>query len=431
MSLKKRAISGVKWTTISTIVVVAVSMLKLSVLARFLDKSDFGLMALVNVVLAFMGLFMDMGLTSAILHKQNISKNEYSSLFWLNFGFSFFLYVIIILLSPTISSFYDEIELENILYMMGLSLVFSALGRQFKTIEQKNFNFKLISMIDIVTHILSLILAIYLVLNKFGVYSLVYSALFQFFVSNLVFLILGVHKNGLKLYFRFEETKPFLKIGIYQVGGQSISYFSKNFDILIIGKLLGSEVLGAYNLAKQLVGKPIGLLNPILTKVATPSFSIIQNNKLLLKEKYLDFINLGSSLSFFFYGFIILFASIIVDVLYGEEFNNIVNLVRILAVYYYLRSVFNYSGSLLTALGRTDLDFYWNCLSLFVFPTFIYLGAFNGVYGVGWSLVLAMLLSIYPYWKFLIHKMVDCSFGEYIQQTIPNLKIAKVLYKKK
>ena len=118
MSLKKRAISGVKWTTISTIVVVAVSMLKLSVLARFLDKSDFGLMALVNVVLAFMGLFMDMGLTSAILHKQNISKNEYSSLFWLNFGFSFFLYVIIILLSPTISSFYDEIELENILYMM-------------------------------------------------------------------------------------------------------------------------------------------------------------------------------------------------------------------------------------------------------------------------------------------------------------------------
>jgi PST family polysaccharide transporter/teichuronic acid exporter len=314
---------------------------------------------------------------------------------------------------------------------MGLSLVFSALGRQFKTIEQKNFNFKLISIIDIVTHVLSLILAIYLVLNKFGVYSLVYSALFQFFVSNLVFLILGVHKNGLKLYFRFEETKPFLKIGIYQVGGQSISYFSKNFDILIIGKLLGSEVLGAYNLAKQLVGKPFGLLNPILTKVATPSFSIIQNNKLLLKEKYLDFINLGSSLSFFFYGFIILFASIIVDVLYGEEFNNIVNLVRILAVYYYLRSVFNYSGSLLTALGRTDLDFYWNCLSLFVFPTFIYLGAFNGVYGVGWSLVLAMLLSIYPYWKFLIHKMVDCSFGEYIQQTIPNLKIAKVLYKKK
>ena len=74
MTIKKQAISGVKWTTVSTIIIAISALLKISVLARFLDVSDFGLMALVTFVLGFMDLFMDMGLTSAILHKQNIKK---------------------------------------------------------------------------------------------------------------------------------------------------------------------------------------------------------------------------------------------------------------------------------------------------------------------------------------------------------------------
>ena len=63
-----------------------VSMLKISVLARFLDKEDFGLMALIMVVIGFTNLFSDMGITTAILHRQEISKKEYASLYWLNVG---------------------------------------------------------------------------------------------------------------------------------------------------------------------------------------------------------------------------------------------------------------------------------------------------------------------------------------------------------
>ena len=228
------------------------------------------------------------------------------------------------------------------------------------------------------------------------------------------------------MFFKFDDTKPFLKIGVYQVGGQAINYFGKNFDTLIIGKILGSEILGGYDLAKQLVSKPIGLLNPILTKVATPSFSLIQNNKKLLKEKYLYFIKMGSSLSFLFYSFIIIFASVIVKILYGEEFQDITNLVRVLAIFYYLRSVFNYTGSLITALGRTDLDFYWNFVFLFFILLFVLIGSYYGIYGVAWSLVFAMLLSIYPYWRFLINKMIIMDFLEYLKEIIPS--VSKLFY---
>ena len=96
MNIKQKAISGIKWTTISTLSLAVTELLKISILARYLDKEDFGLMALVTFVLGFTNLFVDMGLTSAILHKQDISKNEYASLYWLNFGFSIILFVIII-----------------------------------------------------------------------------------------------------------------------------------------------------------------------------------------------------------------------------------------------------------------------------------------------------------------------------------------------
>ena len=93
--IKKGVVSGIKWTSLGTIIIAVVAILKLSILARFLDKADFGLMALVTFVMGFMNLFNDMGLTSAILHKQNITDKQYASLYWLNIGFSIILYILL------------------------------------------------------------------------------------------------------------------------------------------------------------------------------------------------------------------------------------------------------------------------------------------------------------------------------------------------
>ena len=124
MSIAKKATKGVKWTTLSTITIALCGILKISILARFLETSDFGLMALVTFVLGFMDLFMDMGLTSAILHKQNISREEYNSLYWLNVVFSLLLFFAILLLSPIVSDFYNEPRLMELLPLMGLGIIF-------------------------------------------------------------------------------------------------------------------------------------------------------------------------------------------------------------------------------------------------------------------------------------------------------------------
>ena len=84
MSLKAQAVSGVKWTTLSTVIVNILQLLQLTILARFLDPSEFGLMALVMVVIGFSNSFLDMGISNAIIHKQQISKDQLSTLYWVN-----------------------------------------------------------------------------------------------------------------------------------------------------------------------------------------------------------------------------------------------------------------------------------------------------------------------------------------------------------
>ena len=140
MSINKQVKTGVKWTTISTIVLAVVAILKVSILTRFLDKADFGLMALVTFVMGFMNLFNDTGVTSAILHKQGITKNQYASLYWINWMVSIAMYVILFLITPLVTSFYEQPLLNTLIPLIGLNLLISGLGRQYKTIEQKNLN---------------------------------------------------------------------------------------------------------------------------------------------------------------------------------------------------------------------------------------------------------------------------------------------------
>ena len=415
MDINKQVIAGVKWTTIGTLSVTISNVLKISILARFLSKDDFGVFALVAFFLGFFNLFSDMGLTTAILHKQNIKKNEYASLYWFNIVFCIFLYLLLFLITPIISGFYNEPTLDFLIKLLGLSIIINAIGLQFRTIETKNLSFKYISIIDIISAVSSLLFAIWLAINGYGVLSLVYSVILQYVISNVLLLLLGLKYHGLTFYFRFKNLKPFLRIGLFQVGGQLANFFNRNLDILIIGKFFSQEVLGGYSLAKQLVFRPAQVINPILTKVAAPALAKFQNNLELLKENYLKLINVVSSINVVTYFILIVFAPIIVEIFYGGGYNSIVLLVRILCVYMVFRAILNPIGSLVVATGRTDIEFIWNIVLLTLMPIVVCAGSMLGIVEVTIALTLTMILLFLPSWYFLVRKMSGATLKEYLK----------------
>jgi len=431
-SLKSKVISGVKWTTVSTVTQSASGILKLSILARFLEKSDFGLMALVMFVLGFMQLFMDMGLSTAILHKQEISKKQYASLYWINVIFSFLLFAVIQGLAKPMASLYSEPELAELLPVMGFSLILSAIGRQYRTIEQKNLNFKLIALVIIIASVFSVVSAVILAVNGFGVWSLVYSALLQHLITNTAFFVIGVRKSGFMVRLKVNEVKPFLKIGAYHVGGQMANYFNKDLDILLVGKFLGSETLGGYSLAKQLVFRPLKVVNPILNRVAAPVLAKFQHNSKQLKSNYLKFLNGFTTVIIPVYLGIIVLANPLVRLFYGNDFSDIVVLVQILSIYMIFRSFGNPLGSLIVATGRTDLGFIWNLLTLLIMPMAVIIGSQISIEWVAGCLTIAMIVLFVPCWWFLVRRMIDIQLKTYVYWLIPGVSLlAKVKFTQK
>lgn len=424
MSLKVKALAGVKWTGLSTIVVAVLQLSQLAVLARYLAPSDFGLMAIVSVVIGFSALFMDMGISSAIIHKQDITKNQLSSLYWLNICAGILLALIVYMSAPFIALFYDEILLSDLIRLLALTFIFSSIGNQYRILYQKELFFNKLAKVEIISSLIAFVVAVLCAMKGFGVYSLVYAALTKVVSANAIFFIRGIKKHKPKFHYNYSEIKGMIGFGLFQMGERSINYFNSQFDTILIGKLLGTESLGIYTIAKTLVMRPAQIINPIITKVTFPIMARVQNDEPQLRNIYLKTINYLCSINIPIYIALAVLAEPLVSLLFGENWGEAIVLVQILSVYYILRSIGNPIGSLQLAKGRADLGFYWNSLLFVFYPISIYLGSFYGVEGIAYSLVLLSILFTIPNWCFMVRPLCGASFLGYFKMIFVPFLIA-------
>ena len=119
MSVKNEAFSAVRWTTFATVGRVILQTLQLIILARLISPQDFGMMALILSVTAFIQLFGDLGVSSTIIYSREISKEVLSTLYWLNVFMGAILSVLVWAASPWVASFYSIPGLQAPLALAG------------------------------------------------------------------------------------------------------------------------------------------------------------------------------------------------------------------------------------------------------------------------------------------------------------------------
>lgn len=416
MSLKQKAVSGVKWTTFSSVIVAILQIVQLVILARLLEPTVFGLMAITSVVIGFAQAFLDMGISNAIIHKQEVSHTQLSSLYWLNVLSGIVLFLIVSLCAPVVALFYQEAELTNIIILVAMTFLIQPFGQQFIVLWQKELKFNDIAKVDILTKLVALIVSIVFAYYNYGVYALVYGVLAGTILQTLVFVYKGLREYTISFVFRLSDVREFLSFGLYQMAEKTLNYFNSQIDTLLIGKLLGVEILGVYHIAKQIIMKPIQIINPIVSKVTFPVMAKIQNDTDRLKEIYLKAINLLSSINFPIYLFMLITAPQLVLLMFGEQWVDAVIIVQILSIYGALRSIGNPVGSLLLAKGRADWGFYWNLGLFFYVPIVIYLFSRAGIETLSWGMVGIMVSLITPMWYLLVRPLVQAKFWEFHKQ---------------
>lgn len=249
------AIRGGIWMSISTAVTMLSQLFRVMILTRYLEKSDFGIVAITNMVIGLCVTFTDLGFASVIMYKQHLSEKEFSSLYWVQFILFGVIYILLFAISPLLSSFYLEPILEIVIPIAALSVLGQAIGKLYDSVLLKHYYFKTLAYRNIVAVIISLVIAWWMAAQGYGVYSLVISTLIHIFIGNIWNLLSGYKLQPVRLFVKMREVMPLIKIGIYQTGTHILDFLSSKLDVIIIGKLLGTDALGIYDLAKELVAQ--------------------------------------------------------------------------------------------------------------------------------------------------------------------------------
>ena len=231
--IKKQAISGAQWMFVSTITTSIVQILRLSILTRFLEKSDFGIVAIMTFILGLTFTFTDLGFSSAIMYKQGLNRKEFSSLFWIQLFTFGILYILLSLCSPWVSQFYKEPSISILMPIALLDLVLQGIGRLYDTILQKEMLFKQMAFRNIISAFISLLIAFILALSGYGIYSLILSTLSQSAILNGWNFIMGQKHYRINAYINIKQSTPLMKIGIYQTGTQILDYIASKIDVAI------------------------------------------------------------------------------------------------------------------------------------------------------------------------------------------------------
>lgn len=428
MSLREQTVSGVKWNAVSMIVVTGLQFARLIVLARLLTPSDFGLMGMIIVVVGFAQAFADMGISNAIIYRQDTTKRELSSLYWINIFAGVAVFGIVYAANPLIAIFFKEPRLKKLIYVAALTFIITPFGQQFQMLLQKELRFNRLAKIEIVGAFVNTATAILFALLGVGVFSIIFGQLAGAFAKVLLLVIYGLQDWRPELSFSGLGLKGYINFGLYQMGDRTINYFNTKIDHLLIGRMLGAESLGYYTMASNLIIKPYSIINPVITRVAFPVFSKVQNERERLKSGYLKVVQLLSMINFPIVIGLAAVSNIAVPVVFGGEWVPSVVLIQILAVVGLLRSINNPVGSLLLAKGRADLGFKWNLSLLITQVLGLYIGAkYGGTVGV--ASAYAILLFIYSSVGYfvLIKPMLGSCLRDYVASMWPSFWMSAVM----
>lgn len=416
MSLAHQTFLSARWTTASTAIRAVLQLLQVAVLARFLSPTDFGLMAMVLVVLSFAALFSDMGLSTAFVQRQQISQEERSSLYWLSVAAGTVLMLLVMGISPLAAMFFMEPKLVPLMLLVATNFLVIALGQQLRMNAEKALNFRPIAIIEIFASLIGFAVAVHAAWTGWGVYSLVVAAMTSAWFTMIMSWLILAQGWRPAWRMRWDEVSWFAQFGCFMVLNNVINHVNATIDIILGGRMLGASQLGLYSVPRNLLLQVQGMVNPIITRVGFPLIASIQHDKERVKQVYLMTMNVTASINAPIYVAIAIFAPEIVMLLLGPSWSEAAPLMRVLAIWGLFRSIGNPVGSLLFGLGYVKLAIKWNTSLLFIIPPLVWIGSQWGPIGMAWAMAGIMAALFVPGWAILVKPTCGAGFWAYSQQ---------------
>jgi teichuronic acid exporter len=366
-------------------------------LAKLLSPNDFGLVGMASVFIAVATAASELGMGAALIQKKENEDAEklfdtafWSGLLWGVLVFTFICFVI----SPLASDFYDELILLKLIPALSIGILISPLNLVHTVILTRSMNFKKIAVINNTAALFGGVAGLVTAYLGWGLWALVLSnALTMVIPIPLLFLSTRWKPKFVWIKSHFRTIFGF---GVYSTGTSIFSRLTYNVDNLLIGKLLGSNALGAYTLSFSLTENLRQTVSSILNKVMYPVFGKNQNNNEKLKDYFLTIVKINSLTLYPIMSILCLFSEPIVLFFFGPKWIDSILPLQILSIAVMIHLVINSFTSLLRGMGYPAMEFkIISILTVFVLiPSLYIFTTFWGLFGASCAILLNKVVLV-------------------------------------
>lgn len=394
------------------------------VLARLLDPTVYGTVALVTVFTTILQVFVDSGLGTALIQKKDADDLDFSSVFFFNFVICIMLYMGMFIAAPYIAHFYNNSSLTPIVRVISLTIVISGVKGIQQAYVSRNMLFKRFFFSTIGGTIASAFVGIALAYKGFGVWALVAQQLLNTATDTLI-LWLTV-KWRPRLMFSWKRLKKLLSFGWKILCSSLIDTVYNNVRSLIIGKMYSSADLAYYNQGDKFPKLIVTNINTSIDSVLLPAMSSVQDSKDRVKNMTRRAIKTSTYIMAPLMMGLAFCAEPIVTLILTEKWLPCVPFLRIFCVTCMFYPIHTANLNAINAMGRSDLFLKLEIIKKAIGMTLLFSTMWFGVMAMAYSLLLNSVLSqIINSWP--NRKLLNYRYLEQLKDILPGIILAVMM----
>lgn len=388
------------------------------ILARLLEPSVFGVVALITVFTSIMQVFIDSGLGSALIQKKDADDLDFSSVFFFNMVICLVLYMGMYVAAPFIANFYRMTELTPVIRIISLILVISGVRNIQQAYVSRYLLFKNFFYATLGGTISGAIIGIWMAYEGYGVWAIVIQSLLTEAIGTIILWYSVAWRP--KLIFSLQRLKGLLSYGWKLLVSSLIATGYQDLTSLIIGKLYTPSDLAFYERGRHFPQFITANIDTSINNVLFPAMSAQQDDRERMRSMTRRAISTSTYLIMPLMMLLAVCAEPIVRLVLTEKWLPCVFFMRIYCFSLAFLPIHTTNLNAIKALGRSDLFLKLEIIKKIVGLLALYATMYISVKAMALSLLVTTFTSqIINSWP--NRKLLDYHYLDQVKDMLPQI----------
>lgn len=423
-NLKQKTVSGVIWKFLEKFSVQGFMFIQSIIMARLLDPSDYGLIAMVAILNGISAIFIDSGFSNALIRKKDRTALDYSTVCVVNVVMALIMSLFLFLSAPFIASFYNQPILRNIVYLYAIQNILGILVAVQGAKMTSELQFKRLSVITVVATICSGLFSIVLAYCGWGVYAIVIPGYLAILIRFGLYRYYQHWFPGFK--FSKKSFNELFGYGSKILATNLINCIFNNIYPIVIGKKFSAADLGYYTRGQGYASLPSSTVTDVVYSVAFPVLSEIQDDKERLASSYRKMLRVSAFLVFPMMIVLAVLARPAVIVLISSKWEPCVIYLQILCFASMWSPVHSLNLALLQVKGRSDLFLRLEILKKIMIVLVLIVAIPFGIVYMCWGSVIYSLIFLVIN-SYYTGKFLDIGFWQQMKDITPSFALSVIV----